>query len=405
MSMFQVLDKFRQPIFVLIAGSILLALAFGIRHSFGIFLIPISEKNQWGREVFAMGLAFQNLMWGIWQPFTGRISDKIGAGVVVLVGAILYSLGLFLMGTLSTKTGFVIASGILGIGISGVTFPIFGAISRSVTPEKRSVSIGIAMSSASLGQFVMLPASLTLLQNFGPTLAFGILSVLSLIMLALAIPMFEKPIQQTTTSQDLSLREVLTEAFSHKGFWLLCFGFFVCGFHILFIMTHVPAFLIDKGLSPQIGTIVLALIGLFNIFGTYYAGFLGSKIRKPLILSFIYGSRAVIILIFILFPISNLTAYVFALLMGIFWLSTIPPTQGTITTVFGIKNMSMLYGIAFLFHQVGAFLGGWLGGKVYDVTGSYDIVWYISIALGVFGAIINYPIEEKTVTRLERQAV
>ena len=380
-------------------------LAFGIRHSFGIFLIPISEKNQWGREVFAMGLAFQNLMWGIWQPFTGRISDKIGAGVVVLVGAILYSLGLFLMGTLSTKTGFVIASGILGIGISGVTFPIFGAISRSVTPEKRSVSIGIAMSSASLGQFVMLPASLTLLQNFGPTLAFGILSVLSLIMLALAVPMFEKPIQQTTTSQDLSLREVLTEAFSHKGFWLLCFGFFVCGFHILFIMTHVPAFLIDKGLSPQIGTIVLALIGLFNIFGTYYAGFLGSKIRKPLILSFIYGSRAVIILIFILFPISNLTAYVFASLMGIFWLSTIPPTQGTITTVFGIKNMSMLYGIAFLFHQVGAFLGGWLGGKVYDVTGSYDIVWYISIALGVFGAIINYPIEEKTVTRLERQAV
>ena len=405
MSMFQVLDKFRQPIFVLIAGSILLALAFGIRHSFGIFLIPISEKNQWGREVFAMGLAFQNLMWGIWQPFTGRISDKIGAGVVVLVGAILYSLGLFLMGTLSTKTGFVVASGILGIGISGVTFPIFGAISRSVTPEKRSVSIGIAMSSASLGQFVMLPASLTLLQNFGPTLAFGILSVLSLIMLALAIPMFEKPIQQTTTSQDLSLREVLTEAFSHKGFWLLCFGFFVCGFHILFIMTHVPAFLIDKGLSPQIGTIVLALIGLFNIFGTYYAGFLGSKIRKPLILSFIYGSRAVIILIFILFPVSNLTAYVFASLMGIFWLSTIPPTQGTITTVFGIKNMSMLYGIAFLFHQVGAFLGGWLGGKVYDVTGSYDIVWYISIALGVFGAIINYPIEEKTVTRLERQAV
>jgi len=299
--MFQVLDKFRQPIFVLIAGSILLALAFGIRHSFGIFLIPISEKNQWGREVFAMGLAFQNLMWGIWQPFTGRISDKIGAGVVVCVGSILYCLGLFLMGFLTTKTGFIIASGILGIGISGVTFPIFGAISRSVTPEKRSVSIGIAMSSASLGQFIMLPASLVLLQSFGPTLAFGILS--------------------------------------------------------------------------------------------------------PLLLSSIYASRAVIILIFILFPVSNLTAYVFAALMGVLWLSTIPLTQGTITTVFGVKNMSMLYGIAFLFHQVGAFLGGWLGGKVYDVTGSYDIVWYISIALGVFGAIINYPIEEKTVTRLERQAV
>ena len=401
--MFQVLDKFRQPIFVLIAGSVLLALAFGIRHSFGIFLIPISEKNLWGREVFAMGLAFQNLMWGIWQPFTGRISDKIGAGVVVVVGSILYSLGLFLMGFLTTKTGFVIASGILGIGISGVTFPIFGAISRSVTPEKRSVSIGIAMSSASLGQFIMLPASLVLLQSFGPALAFGILSVLTLIMLILAVPMFEKPIQQIAT-QDLSLKEILTEAFSHKGFWLLCFGFFVCGFHILFIMTHAPAFLIDKGLSPQIGTIVLALIGLFNIFGTYYAGFLGAKIRKPLLLSSIYASRAVIILIFILFPVSNLTAYVFAALMGVLWLSTIPLTQGTITTVFGVKNMSMLYGIAFLFHQVGAFLGGWLGGKVYDVTGSYDIVWYISIALGVLGAVINYPIEEKTIARLDRQA-
>ena len=402
--MFQVLDKFKKPIFVLIAGSILLALAFGIRHSFGIFLIPISEKNEWGREVFAMGLAFQNLMWGIWQPFTGRISDKIGSGVVVFVGSILYSLGLFLMGSLSTKTGFIIASGILGIGISGVTFPIFGAISRSVTPEKRSISIGIAMSSASLGQFIMLPASLVLLQNFGPTLAFGILSVFTLVMLVLAVPMFEKPIQQTV-AQDLSLREILTEAFSHKGFWLLCIGFFVCGFHILFIMTHAPAFLIDRGLSPQIGTIVLALIGLFNIFGTYYAGFLGGKIRKPLLLSSIYASRAVIILIFILFPVTNLTAYIFAALMGVLWLSTIPLTQGTITTVFGVKNMSMLYGIAFLFHQVGAFLGGWLGGKVYDVTGSYDIVWYISIALGVFGAIINYPIEEKTISRLEIKAV
>jgi len=402
--MFQVLDKFKQPIFVLIAGSILLALAFGIRHSFGIFLIPISEKNEWGREVFAMGLAFQNLMWGIWQPFTGRISDKIGSGVVVFVGSILYSLGLFLMGFLSTKTGFIIASGILGIGISGVTFPIFGAISRSVTPEKRSISIGIAMSSASLGQFIMLPASLVLLQNFGPTLAFGILSFFTLVMLVLAVPMFEKPIQQTV-AQDLSLREILTEAFSHKGFWLLCIGFFVCGFHILFIMTHAPAFLIDRGLSPQIGTIVLALIGLFNIFGTYYAGFLGGKIRKPLLLSSIYASRAVIILIFILFPVTNLTAYIFAALMGVLWLSTIPLTQGTITTVFGVKNMSMLYGIAFLFHQVGAFLGGWLGGKVYDVTGSYDIVWYISIALGVFGAIINYPIEEKTISRLEIKAV
>jgi len=397
-----ILENFRKPLFILIAGSIALALAFGIRHSFGIFLIPISKNNNWGREVFAMGLAFQNLMWGIWQPFAGRVSDRIGAGYAVLIGAILYSLGLLLMGIVSTKTGFVIACGILGIGISGVTFPIFGAISRSVTPEKRSVSIGIAMACASLGQFIMLPVSLTLLQNFGATLAFIILSVFSLVMVFLSISMFEKPIEHIE-AQDLSLKEVLREAFNNKGFWFLCFGFFVCGFHILFIMTHVPSFLIDKGLSPQAGTIVLALIGLFNIIGTYSTGVFGSKIRKPLILSFIYASRAIIILIFILFPISDLTAYLFAALMGLLWLSTIPPTQGTIITVFGVKNMSMLYGIAFLFHQVGAFLGGWLGGKVYDLTGSYDIVWYVSIALGVFGAIINYPIEEKALTRFEKQ--
>ena len=396
------LDKFKKPLFVLIAGSIVLALAFGIRHSFGIFLIPISKSNNWGREVFAMGLAFQNLMWGIWQPFAGRVSDRIGAGYAVLIGAILYSLGLLLMGIVSTKTGFVIACGILGIGISGVTFPIFGAISRSVPPEKRSVSIGIAMACASLGQFIMLPVSLILLQNFGATLAFIILSVFSLVMVFLSISMFEKPIEHIE-AQDLSLKEVLTEAFNNKGFWFLCFGFFVCGFHILFIMTHVPSFLIDKGLSPQAGTIVLALIGLFNIIGTYSTGVFGSKIRKPLILSFIYASRAIIILIFILFPISNLTAYLFAALMGLLWLSTIPPTQGTIITVFGVKNMSMLYGIAFLFHQVGAFLGGWIGGKVYDLTGSYNIVWYISIALGVFGAIINYPIEEKSLSKFERR--
>lgn len=401
--MIRFLEKYNTPFLVIFCGSILLMISFGVRHSFGIFLVPISEINKWGREVFAISIAFQNLMWGVWQPFTGRISDRIGAGYVVVIGAVLYSLGLFLMGTTSTKTGFLLASGIVGIGISGVTFPILGAISRSVTPDKRSVSIGIAMSCASLGQFIMLPLSLVLLQSFGAVLAFSILSIVSLLMLVLAIPMFEK-IKPVENVQEFSLKEILKEAFSHKDYWLLCFGFFVCGFHILFIMTHVPAFLIDRGLSSHSGTIVLALIGLFNILGTYYTGYLGGKIRKPLILSYIYGLRAVIILIFILFPVSNLSAYVFASLMGILWLSTIPPTQGTIISVFGIRNMSMLYGIAFLFHQVGAFLGGWLGGKVYDITGSYDLVWFISIGLGLFGAIINYPIKEVSIKVSEAKA-
>jgi len=394
--MFKSLDRFKNSTFILFAGCGLLLLGFGIRHSFGIFLLPISKSNGWGREVFAGAIASQNLLWGIMQPFAGRISDRIGSGFIVLVGAILYSLGLFLMASLSTKLGFFIAASIVGIGMAGVTFPVFGTISRSVAAEKRSLAIGIAMSFASIGQFVMLPISLVLIQKFGAILAFTILSALSLLMLIFSFPLFEKKITKDN-SPDLSLKKILVQAIQHKGYWLLCLGFFICGFHILFIMTHVPAFLIDKGLSASSGTVFLSLIGLFNIFGTYFTGFFGSRIRKPLILSYIYGIRALVILIFLLFPVTNISAYVFAAILGVIWLSTIPPTQGTIITVFGVKNMSMLYGIAFLFHQIGAFVGGWLGGRVYDLTGSYNIVWYISITLGVIGAIINYPIEEKAI--------
>jgi predicted MFS family arabinose efflux permease len=394
--MFKSLDRFKNSTFILFAGCGLLLLGFGIRHSFGIFLLPISKSNGWGREVFAGAIASQNLLWGIMQPFAGRISDRIGSGFIVLVGAILYSLGLFLMASLSTKLGFFIAASIVGIGMAGVTFPVFGTISRSVAAEKRSLAIGIAMSFASIGQFVMLPISLVLIQKFGAILAFTILSALSLLMLIFSFPLFEKKITKDN-SPDLSLKKILVQAIQNKGYWLLCLGFFICGFHILFIMTHVPAFLIDKGLSASSGTVFLSLIGLFNIFGTYFTGFFGSRIRKPLILSYIYGIRALVILIFLLFPVTNISAYVFAAILGVIWLSTIPPTQGTIITVFGVKNMSMLYGIAFLFHQIGAFVGGWLGGRVYDLTGSYNIVWYISITLGVIGAIINYPIEEKAI--------
>jgi MFS family permease len=402
--MFKSLDRFKNSTFILFAGCGLLLLGFGIRHSFGIFLLPISKSNGWGREVFAGAIASQNLLWGIMQPFAGRISDRIGSGFVVLVGAILYSLGLFLMASLSTKLGFFIAASIVGIGMAGVTFPVFGTISRSVAAEKRSLAIGIAMSFASIGQFVMLPISLVLIQKFGAILAFTILSALSLLMLIFSFPLFEKKITKDN-SPDLSLKKILVQAIQHKGYWLLCLGFFICGFHILFIMTHVPAFLIDKGLSASSGTVFLSLIGLFNIFGTYFTGFFGSRIRKPLILSYIYGIRALVILIFLLFPVTNISAYVFAAILGVIWLSTIPPTQGTIITVFGVKNMSMLYGIAFLFHQIGAFVGGWLGGRVYDLTGSYNIVWYISIALGVIGAIINYPIEEKAINVNTKQQI
>jgi predicted MFS family arabinose efflux permease len=255
------------------------------------------------------------------------------------------------------------------------------------------------MSCASFGQFIMLPVSLGLLQTFGATAAFGILSVLSLLMLVLAIPTFEKPIQQAS-SQDLSLKEILTEAFNHKGFWLLCFGFFVCGFHILFIMTHVPAFLVDRGLSPEDGTIVLALIGLFNIFGTYSAGVLGQRFPKRYLLSAIYLGRSIAIIGFLVIPLSPLTTYIFAAIMGYLWLSTIPLTNGIVAQIFGVKYLSMLSGLVFFSHQLGSFCGAFFGGYLFDRTGSYIIVWEIAIALGIFAFLVNLPVKERALARV-----
>ena len=389
--------------FIIFCGGIILTLSLGIRHSFGMFMMPMISDFHWGREVFGFGIALQNLMWGLAQPITGRIADKYGAGKVILAGGVLYAMGLLLMALTTSTSEFMISAGLLiGLGLSGTTFPIvFGVVSRSVAPEKRSLAMGVCMSLGSLGQFILLPGSVGLIDGLGWSGALIAMAVLSLLIFPLATPLMEKksPTEIKASEPEMKLKEILSEAFHSKAFWLLCGGFFVCCFHIIFIATHVPIYLVDGGLTALDGSVVLGLIGLGNIFGSYYAGLLGGKYPKAKLLSALYFSRALLFLMFILLPLSQPTAYVFGFIMGFLWLSTVPLTNGAIATIFGVKNLSMLGGFVFLAHQVGAFLGGWLGGKIYDLVGSYDSVWMISIGLGVLAGLVNLPIKEIPIER------
>jgi MFS family permease len=390
----------RTPTVMLVAGATLLAISLGIRHAFGLFLAPMSKDYGWNREVFSFAMALQNLVWGAAQPFAGRLADRLGAGKAILWGSLLYVAGLVLMAFSRTGLALDVAGLLVGFGLSGTSFAVvFGAVARSTPPARRTRAMGVAMAVGSLGQFVMLPVTLTSIQAIGWASTLLALAALGALMTPLSFALFEKP-PAAAGGPALRLRDVLAEALTHRGFWLLSFGFFVCGFHVVFIATHLPAYLTDKGLGPMTGATVLALVGLFNIAGSYVSGVLGDRMRKPGILVGIYGLRAVVITAFVLAPLTEWSAYLFGAAMGLLWLSTVAPTNGTVAAVFGMENMAMLGGIVFFFHQVGAFLGGWLGGKIYVATGSYDLVWWIAVALGVVAALLNVPITEEPVVRL-----
>ncbi|AEF21858.1 MFS transporter [Pseudomonas fulva] len=391
----------RTSVWIMLGASLILALSLGIRHGFGLFLSPMSTEFGWGRGVFAFAIALQNLIWGIAQPFTGALADRFGAQRAIIIGGVLYAAGLVLMGLADSPLSLSLSAGLLiGIGLSGTSFSvILGVVGRAVPVEKRSMAMGIAAAAGSFGQFAMLPGTLGLIGWLGWSAALIALGMMVALIVPLALMVRDRP--QVSQGPQQTLGEALREACSHSGFWLLALGFFVCGFQVVFIGVHLPAYLVDQHLPAIVGTTVLALVGLFNVFGTYIAGWLGGRRSKPRLLSALYLARGVVITLFISVPLSVWTAYAFGIAMGLLWLSTVPLTNGTVATLFGVRNLSMLGGIVFLFHQLGSFMGGWLGGYLYDHTGSYDLVWQISILLSVLAAALNWPVREQPVARLQ----
>jgi MFS family permease len=386
---------------MLVASSMILTVALGLRHSFGLFLQPMSMANGWGREVFGYAIAVQNLLWGLSQPFTGMLADRFGARPILIAGGLLYAAGVACMAHSSTPLALILSMGVLiGLGMSCTTFNIiFGALGRAYPVERRSKVLGICSAAGSLGQFLLLPLALVLITGVSWYWALLVFATLAALMAPAALGVGDKGYGAMPGLGNISLKGALSEAFRHKGFWLLGVGYFACGFQIVFIGTHFPAFLLDQGLSARDGTVALALIGLFNIFGTYTTGWLGARVPKRYILSAIYFARAVVIGLFVWLPLSAASVYAFAVALGLLWLSTVPPTNGIVAQVFGVRYLAMLSGFTFFSHQIGSFLGAWLGGKLYDATGSYDIVWYLSIALGIVAGVMNLPIDEREIRR------
>jgi MFS family permease len=388
---------------MLLCGALIVTLSMGIRHGFGLWLQPITQANEWTRQNFAFAIGIQNISWGVFGIFAGMLADKFGAFKVIVAGAVCYALGLVGMALSTSVWMFTLTAGVLiGAAQAGTTYAvIYGVIGRNIDPAKRSWAMGVTAAAGSFGQFLMVPTESFLISSTGWQTALLVLAAIVMLIIPLSLflrePGFAAGAVQPQRSQTIG--QALTEAFKYPSFQLLMAGYFVCGFQVVFIGVHMPSYLKDQGLSPQVAGYALALIGLFNVFGTYIAGSLGQRMPKKNILSFIYFARAVVITVFIAAPLSPVSVYIFASLMGLLWLSTVPPTNATVAQIFGIQHMSMLGGFVFFSHQIGSFMGVWLGGYLYDKTGSYDIVWYISIALGVFAGLVNLPIREAAIQR------
>lgn len=387
---------------VLICGAAIVTLSMGIRHGFGLWLQPITQAQGWGRQEFGFALAIQNLSWGFVGIFAGMVADKFGAFRVIALGAVIYSVGLLGMAWATDPWVFALFTGvIIGTAQAGTTYAvIYGVIGRNVPADRRSWAMGVAAAAGSFGQFLMVPVEGLLISHAGWQTALVILAAAALLIVPLAWGLREPALNAPGQIQrDQSIAQALQEAFKYPSFQLLMAGYFVCGFQVVFIGVHMPSYLKDHGLAPQVASYALALIGLFNVFGTYIAGSMGQKMPKKNILAFIYAARSVAIVLFLITPLTPTSVYIFSSVMGLLWLSTVPPTNAAVAQIFGVAHLSMLSGFIFFSHQIGSFLGVWLGGYLYDKTGSYNIVWYLAIALGVFAALVNLPVRESPIVR------
>jgi len=387
---------------VLACGAAIVTLSMGIRHGFGLWLQPITAAQGWTRETFAFAIAIQNLAWGCFGIFAGMVADRFGAFRVLILGAMLYALGLAGMALAPNAFVFTLTAGVLiGAAQAGTTYAVvYGVIGRQIDPARRSWAMGVAAAAGSFGQFLMVPVEGYLIAGFGWKESLLMLSIFVLLIAPLAFGLREPGFAGgTARKRDQTILQALREAFKYPSFQLLMAGYFVCGFQVVFIGVHMPSYLKDKGLSPEVAGYALALIGLFNVFGTYVAGSLGQKLARRKILAAIYLGRSIAITLFLWAPLTPTSVYIFSSVMGLLWLSTVPPTNATVAQIFGVAHLSMLGGFVFFSHQIGSFMGVWLGGLLYDRTGSYDIVWYISIALGLFAAAVNLPVRETPIVR------
>ncbi len=398
------MDQHRSSLFLIVSACVLLLLSFGYRSGFGLFVNPISEAGGWGREIISLALAIQNLVWGIVAVFAGGLADRFGNFKVILAGTVVYALGMVWMASAGTPWALSASAGVLvGAGVAGTSFGIvLPAMARAVGPLRQQWAMGLGTAAGSLGQFAVVPLAQVLIDAYGWVLALYILAGSSLLMAALAIPLAPYSGGEEAGPKGLkqNMPQALGEALGHRSYVLLVCGFFVCGFHVAFITAHMPAFLSDHGFSASVGAWSLSLIGLCNVAGAYLSGILSGRIPKRSVLVFIYLSRAVAISLFLLLPLSLTSVLVFSAVMGFLWLATVPATAGLVSVMFGTRYLAMLYGLVFLGHQVGSFSGVWLGGWLYDTTGSYDGVWWLGAALGLVAALVHWPIRERPVARL-----
>jgi MFS family permease len=395
----------RTATLLLVCGSIVVSLSLGIRHTFGLFLQPMTQDLAWSREAFSFAIAIQNLVWGAGGPVTGWLADRWGAGKVVFGGGLLYAAGVALMAVSTTPFMFMLSAGILvGMGLSATTFSvIYGAVGRAIAPEKRAMALAIVGAAGSFGQFMLVPTGQFIISNAGWLMALIGLATAAAMMMPLALGAAEREGAGGHHLMAQSAGEAVREAFGHRAFWLLTLGYFVCGFQVVFIGAHLPSYVLDKGLTANVGMLALALIGLFNIFGTYGFGLAGGRWRKKNLLAGLYFARSIVIVVFLLAPLTPASVAIFAAAMGLLWLGTVPLTNGLVAQIFGVRYLAMLSGFVFFSHQLGSFLGVWLGGLIFDMTGAYDIVWMIAIALGVLAALVNLPVDERPMARLSAQ--